>query len=218
MAGRFMSFSFRFASIRPLRSLCFVVVALAVTTLPVQAAKAPMSMQQLQSEADLIVEGEVTDLRVQPGPSRYESGFGNSDWLIDVTIDVDQISKGAHSDSQITARCFRIRSRRSSIEFLTPGGNDRIPEVGTAVRVYLERAEDRWHVLHPNGFESLSPQPLVEAPVIAALGSGYYTFGLPLEGWCMFLAVLLLASLFFWVRSLVRRHLHAGPDASLTAS
>ena len=65
-------------------------------------------------------------------------------WAIDLTLQVTNVEKGQFTGDKIVARCFRIKSRKSGWEYMTPSGNHPIPAVGTLVRAYLYECERRW--------------------------------------------------------------------------
>ena len=169
--------------------LLILLTSLAVTQ-SVNAGKAPLSPEGLQRGADLTVVGQVEKLRIETERSRVESGFGNYDWAIYVTIEVDAVEKGTLSEDTIEARCFRIKSRRSAHEYLTPSGNRPIPGVGTDVRAYLCGVPDSWNVVFPNGLASPDPTTeLVDASELRQLGTGGFTYLLPAEIWLVLVLV-----------------------------
>ena len=177
------------------------------------AEKAPLSVDQLTSHADAIVVATIEGIRIESEPSRVERGFGNSDWGIDLTLAVENVEKGEISDQTIVARCFRIRSRRSFMEYLTPSGHHPIPETRTLVRAYLEKEGNTWSVVLPNGITSASDVDddwpvgnFEDATEVRQLRSLAYTFLLPLEIWMLLIAVgipILLGSTLVvrWIRS-----------------
>ena len=175
---RFWAFPFLIA-------LCLVWAPSAV------AERAPLSQAELVEHAHLVVVGKIVDLGIKTERSHIERGFGNYDWAIDVTIEIDEIDRGRFEDSNtIVARCFRIKSRKTSTEYLTPSGNHPIPDVGTAVRAYLYMSDGLWRVIFPNGFQPLSNDAkLTDAPAVSQLSGGGYTFLLPIELWIVALVI-----------------------------
>lgn len=157
------------------------------------AAKAPLSEEELKKEATLIVAGTIQQLRVKTERSRIETGFGNYDWGVYLTVAVDSVEKGETELKQLEVRCFRIKSRKTRVEYLTPGGNFPIPGKGLKVKMYLVKDGDEFHVIHPNGIASLDGTKLEDAPVIAKLRSMPFTYFLSLEVWVM-LGLFLAAS------------------------
>jgi hypothetical protein len=155
------------------------------------AERAPLSESQLFDEAELIVVGEIVDHRITTERSHIERGFGNYDWAIYVTIKIDEIQKGQFDDSEtIVARCFRIKTRRSQVEYLTPSGNRPIPDIGTRVKAYLCSRDGSWRVIFPNGFQPiLGGDTLTDAEVVAQLNMGGFTFLLPIEIWIISLVI-----------------------------
>ena len=156
------------------------------------AEKAPLSPARLVEESDLVVLGQITDLKIRSERSHIEQGFGNYDWAIYVTIRITKVEKGGFDGSDtIIARCFRIKTRKSLTEYLTPSGNRPIPNAGTTVRAHLyrDRNSDLWRVVFPNGFAPVSDgTQLSDANAIRNLKSGRFTYLLPIEYWGVVLA------------------------------
>ena len=174
------------------------------------AEKAPLSPEALVDESDLVVVGEVVDLRIRSERSHIEQGFGNYDWAIYVTIEFTDVEKGVLEDSDtILARCFRIKTRKSLTEYLTPSGNRPIPGVGTTVRahLYADKDDGSWRVVFPNGLASTSGEArLSDADAVQKLSSGGFTFLLPIELWIVFLVIgIPIAIIFVLVIVFVRR-------------
>lgn len=152
------------------------------------AEKAPLSVGELQKRADAIIVAAIENVRVESEPSRFERALGNSDWGIYLTLRLETVEKGNVPDNQLEARCFRIKHRRSSTEYLTPSGHHPIPATGTRVRVYLEKEEGVWHVVLPNGIVCLegNAQDAIE---VARLRNRAYTYLLPIEIWVLLVIV-----------------------------
>jgi hypothetical protein len=100
---------------------------------------------------------------------------------------------------QLEARCFRVKSRKSILETLTPSGHHPIPGNGTRVRVYLEKENGSWSVVLPNGITSVEDAGgfpggnLQDATEVAQLRNRGYTYFLALEHWgCMFVLATLI--------------------------
>ena len=177
-----------------MRSSSLAIVALAAVTCstnPAQAEIAPRSLDQLE-ESELIVVGTIKQIRIESERSQIERGFGNYDWGIYVTLAIESVEKGQLADTEIEFRCFRIKSRRSAMEYFTPSGHRPIPGTGTRVRVYLYGEKPNWSPVLPNGItppdanddESVWPDGrLTDASEIRELGSLLYTYVLPLELW-----------------------------------
>jgi hypothetical protein len=177
------------------------------------AEKFPLSVDQLKSDADAIVVATIEGIRIESEPSRVERGFGNFDWGIYLTLAVKTVEKGEISDETIEARCFRIRSRRSFMEYVTPSGHHPIPETRTLVRTYLEKEGNTWSVMLPNGITSVSDVNddwpvgnFEDATEVRQLRSLAYTFLLPMEIWMLLIVVgipILLGSTLVvrWIRS-----------------
>jgi hypothetical protein len=182
---------------RSVRLLVASLLLVKVSTL--SAAVAPRTIDQLR-QADLIVVGVIEKVTVESERSRVEQGFGNYDWGIYLTLNVEKVQKGDYSESEIEVRCFRIKSRRSAAEYLSVFGHDPVPGVGAKVRVYLDRIASDWEVVVPNGItphdadtdEAVwSAGSLGEATEVVGLSGLMYTFLLPLEVWGLLFFVFL---------------------------
>lgn len=163
------------------------------------AAVPPRDIDQLR-QAELIVVGVIDKVVVEPERSRVERGFGNYDWGIYLTVGVERVEKGELSQPEIEVRCFRVKSRRSAIEYLSVSGHDPIPGAGTKVRIYLNRSGNSWSVIIPNGITSHNADTsqavwpdgrLGQADEVAGLSGLIYTYLLPLELWGLVFFVLL---------------------------
>jgi hypothetical protein len=162
----------------------FGMVWLCALTATLRAERAPLTPDRLEQGSDLIISGQVLSLKVGTERSHVESGFGNYDWAIDLNIRVQSIEKGRldRSDS-IVVRCFRIKSRKSAWECLTPSGNHPIPDVGAKVRAHLYRRGGVWRVVFPNGLTALpGEERLLDGDAVEALRSRF-TYWLPFELW-----------------------------------
>lgn len=179
----------------------FALFCLSSTTF---AEKAPLSAEALQDEAQAIVVATIEQIRIESEASTFEQGFGNSDWGIYLTLSVESVEKGQVHNTTLEARCFRIKTRRSLQEYLTPSGHHPIPGIGTRVRAYLERRDGSWDVVLPNGIAvhgDESAKILPDAKEVTQLRSLAYTFVLPLEGWLLVAFVGLLVLTFIgWQR------------------
>lgn len=171
--------------------LAMLMLAAAGSALEAKAEKAPQALSDLR-QSDLIVVGTIKEIRVETERSQIERAFGNYDWGIYITLDIDEVEKGQLEVAEIEFRCFRIKSRRSETEYLTPSGHRPIPGIGTSVRVYLNGEKPNWEAALPNGITSSdanddesvwSSDHLTDATEIRELRSRLYTFVLPLEVW-----------------------------------
>lgn len=173
------------------------------------AEKAPLSAEALASKAEAIVVATIKNIRIQSEPSTLEPGFGNSDWGIYLALNVESVEKGQVTDENLEARCFRVKTRRSAREYLSPSGHQSIPEIGTRVRVYLEERDGSWHIVLPNGIAAdrdgqQSSEALADAKEVTRLRSIAYTFILPVEVW-IFIGFIGLAVLAFFGWRLKRK-------------
>ncbi len=185
-------------------SLLSLYVALLLNSV-VFAEKFPLTVDDLQSQADAIVVAIIEHIHIESEPSRFERAFGNSDWGIYLTLRSENIEKGNVSDEQLEARCFRIRSRRSLLGFVTPSGHHPIPGTGTRVRVYLEKENGSWSVVLPNGITSVENATelpggnLQDATEVTQLRSRAFTYFLPMEIWILVgIPILVVTLLFRW--------------------
>ncbi len=175
------------------------------------ADKAPLSEDALRREAQAIVVGTIDSIRIETEEAAFERGLGNSDWGIYLTLRVESVEDGDVEPETLEARCFRIKSRRSMQEYLSPSGHHPIPDVGTRVRVYLAPRDGSWDVVLPNGIAAAggdrqSAELLPDAAAVTQLRSLAYTFVLPLEAWLSTaVAGLLMVALMVWLRRRRRR-------------
>ena len=175
------------------------IIALLLTPV-VFAEKFPLSLDELQTEADAIVMAHIEHIRIESESSRFERAFGNADWGIYLTLRVETVEKGKLSETQLEARCFRIKYRTSCMRYLTPSGHYPIPGTGTRVRAFLEMESGSWNVVLPNGlippdaneysahwssYTNRSGPNCPDAAEITALRSRGYTYVLPLEIWVL---------------------------------
>ena len=172
------------------------------------ADKAPLAAEDLRTEADVVVVASIDKIRISTEPSRFE-GAGNWDWGIYLRLRVESVEKGSFEGETLEAKCFRIKSRRSAYEYLTPAGHYPIPETGTRVKAFLETAGSAWDVILPNGLTPISAdgqdssEALPEAEQVTELRSLMYTYLLPIEGWLLVIVIgipLVLCVRWFWRR------------------
>jgi hypothetical protein len=191
------------------------MVWLCALTASLHAERAPLTPARLVQESDLVLIGQVLALRVGAERSHVETGFGNYDWAIDVTLKIHSIEKGQFDECDtIVARCFRIKSRKSMVEYISVSGNHPIPDVGSKVRAHLYRRAGVWRVVFPNGFTPVSDQSsLADAAAIGALRSRTYTFWLPVESWsCIAVVAAFLLLILAFIRRRRRPRGHATCD------
>ncbi len=170
--------------------ICFLLslfVATMLNSLAV-AARIPLSVEKLQKQADVVVVATVERIRIKSEPSRFEPAFGNADWGVYLTLRVETVESGNLADNQLEARCFRIRYRRSNLEYYTASGHRPIPAKGTRVRAYLQGEDRLWHVVLPNGIVPLDDNA-PDAPEVTQLRGRAYTYILPLELWVLLIVI-----------------------------
>lgn len=113
------------------------------------AALAPLSPDELEQRAELVITGEVLASRVlvhrRPGVSTY---------LVRLGARIDSVEKGETGESAktIEIRCRALRSTRLAGRT----GHDDIPADGARFRMWLRKNGDgHWEPLEPNGIEPL---------------------------------------------------------------
>jgi len=190
--------------VRQLRVVGLVMVWLCALAGTLYAERFPLSPAGLARESELILVGRILALTVGVERSHIETGFGNYDWAIDLTLRIQRIEKGQYDQSDtIVVRCFRIKSRKSVVEYLTVSGNHPIPGAGEEVRAHLYRRGGVWRVVFPNGVGPVTGQaPLADASAVPVRGGGTYTYWLPLELW---ICIAGAGMIFIVIRSLIRR-------------
>lgn len=194
---------------RPVRIAGFGLAWLCAFAALLHAERAPLPPARLVEESDLVLRGQILSLNIGTERSHVESGFGNYDWAIDLTLRIQSVEKGGFDESDtIVVRCFRIKTRKSVTATISVSGNHPIPEVGAEVRAHLYRQGDLWRVVFPNGLAPLQGHtPLADATEIRALNPFAYTYWLPIEGWASIAVVGTAALLGLWlVRRLRRPH------------
>ena len=157
------------------RNCLFVAFSCCVLFSTALAERGPRPPMMLIDESDLVIVGKIIDLNITSERSHIEQGFGNYDWAIDLTIRVIDIEKGRFdATDRIVARCFRIKSRNSLMEYLSPSGNRPIPDVGAIVRAHLYRDANVWRVVIPNGLASTQDKAkLTDAYAVQQLGNNW---------------------------------------------
>ena len=177
------------------------VCALAAT---LRAERAPLRPATLAQESDLVLTGQILAHEIGTERSHVETGFGNYDWAIDLTLRIKSIEKGNFDQSDtIVVRCFRVKTRKSITETFSVSGNHPIPAVGAEVRAHLYRRGELWRVVFPNGLAPVPDHaPLADAAAIRALSSRAYTWWLPVEGW---ICIAILGTALLLIRRLIRR-------------
>ncbi len=175
-----------------MRSISAILMLAAIcTALEAKAEIAPRTLSDLR-QSDLIVVGTIREIRVETERSQIDHAFGNYDWGIYITLGIEEVEKGQLQDTEIEFRCFRVKSRRSETEYLTPSGHRPIPGTGERVRVYLNGKKPNWVAVLPNGITSPNANDdesvwsgghLSDATEVLELRSLLFTFVLPLEVW-----------------------------------
>jgi hypothetical protein len=194
----------------PLRIARFAMAWACALAATVHAERMPLRPDRLVEESDLIVTGRILARKIGTERSHLESGFGNYDWAIDLTLKIQEVEKGQLDQSDtIVVRCFRFKTRKSKYEMFCPSGNRPIPDVGADVRAHLYRRGDFWRVVFPNGLTPVADHmPLADAAAIRALSSRAYTYWLPLEGW---ICIAVLGTVLLLSLRLIRRFRRRSP-------
>ncbi|MGI9442804.1 MAG: hypothetical protein ACR2N1_10075 [Rubripirellula sp.] len=175
------------------------------------AQKAPLSPEKLRSAADAIVVGSITNLQSRSEPSRLETGFGNFDWLVTLTVNVSDIEVGDVPANTIDILCIRTGSRKSLTEQVGLTGHSPIPDIGTTARFYLTYTDDAWQVLMPNGIMpvgttgEVATSDIPEAKQVTELSAGF-TYVLPIELWGVLAVASVFATFVYLKRKRSKRH------------
>ena len=135
---------------------CLVGGVVALGTLDVQAAKAPMSQDALEKESNLIVTGEVVSMTSKVQRSKYERSFGiHRDRVYTIKLKVTSISKGTgvKRKQEIVVEAWKPSIRFPALPGLQ--GHVPLPGKGDTVKMYLLRDEQSkmCKPLLPNGID-----------------------------------------------------------------
>lgn len=86
-----------------------LVTALAIFPNAALAMRFPRDPKDLFAEADVVIVGRITGIRIQAERSQIRSGFGNYDWGVNCSLLVTGIDKGTgvNESSEIVVRCHR---------------------------------------------------------------------------------------------------------------
>ncbi len=157
---------------------------------PAFAALPPLSPEELEDRAVLVITGEVLASRVlvhrKPSSSIY---------LVRLSVLVGSVEKGDDIIGGITTldvRCWRMRKTK----LVGPWGHSDIPADGSRFRMWLRQNEDgQWEPLEPNGIELLDSSPPITFAAVEdlELGKGFLFGGIA--------GILALVGL-FWFRVL----------------
>jgi hypothetical protein len=158
-------------------TLCLLVTPMA------RGDKAPLSRQELEQAADLIVVGRVDHLSINTVPARFEPGHGNTDRVIDLRIRIEVVEKGTWTSDHIQVRSFRAKSRVGLRSAMSPSGHWPIPDYGTQVRAYVCKSAEGWEAVLPNGFSSPDAGVKLLNSQQFAFSDNKYAYFLPIEAW-----------------------------------
>jgi hypothetical protein len=114
------------------------------------AALPPLSPEELEQGATLIISGSVSNIDVTT------SGLGRSvDWVIKLQAKVDAVSKGdVQAGDTISIQCWRLKSRPAG--WAGPSGHHSIPAEGSQFEMWLRQGDEgEWIPLQPNGIRLL---------------------------------------------------------------
>ena len=133
-------------------------VALMSGGVDVEAAKAPMSQEQLDKQSQLIVTGNVISMTSKVQRSKHERGFGiHRDRVYTIQLKVASVLKGTgvKKGDQIVVEAWRPTTRIPAL----PGLQGHVPlsDKGDMVKMYLlkNKQTKRHEPLLPNGIEVL---------------------------------------------------------------
>ncbi len=131
-------------------------VSLVSGSVDVEAAKAPLSQEQLAKQSQLIVTGNVIAVTSTVQPSKYEQGFGiHRDRVYTIKLKVASVSKGTgvKQGDEIVVEAWRPTIRIPP----HPGLQGHVPlsGKGDTVKMYLlkNKQTKRHEPLLPNGIE-----------------------------------------------------------------
>jgi hypothetical protein len=129
---------------------------LAIATADLQAAKAPLSKEQLEKEALHIVSGTVTAVTSKVQKSKHERAFGiHRDRVYTIKLKVTSVSKGTgvKEEQEIVVEAWQPSTRIPPLPGLQ--GHNPVPGKGDTVKMYLlkEKQTKRYEPLLPNGID-----------------------------------------------------------------
>ena len=131
-------------------------VALMSGGVDVEAAKAPMSQEQLEKQSQLIVTGNVVSMTSKVQQSKHERAFGiHRDRVYTIKLKVVSVSKGTgvNKGEEIVIEAWRPATRIPPL----PGLQGHVPlaSKGDTVKMYLlkNKQTKRHEPLLPNGIE-----------------------------------------------------------------
>lgn len=140
--------------------VCGIVFGLLKTS---EAAKAPMSLAELDQKAELIVRGQVISVDSRTQKSQIETGIGIfRDRVFTLKVKVGEIKKGQGitEGETIEVRAWKPHVRVPSLPGLQ--GHESIPAPGEEAEFFLKAAKDGgYEPLLPNGI-ALSKEPARE--------------------------------------------------------
>mgnify|MGYP001152351730 FL=1 len=191
------------------RSFCLLVlvpVVILIVAPIASAALPPLSPEERDEQATLIVTGRVVASRTMTLRKPTETVT-----FVRLAAEIESIAKGADALPALAAapatpakRILEIRCRRIERETPGPHGHDEIPAEGSRFTMWLRQnpASDppQWEPLEPNGIELLDNSPAMTFPVTSSPPSprDYLVGGL--IGIAGFLALVV----FLWRRRAIR--------------
>lgn len=162
---------------------------------PLFAALPPLTPEEREVRATLIITGEVVGSRLMTLRKPASTVT-----FVRLAATVESVEKG--EDSVPKNRILDIRCRRIGLEDADePQGHRDIPAEGSRFKMWLRKNPDspddpQWEPLEPNGIELLNGAPAMAFPEAAAPRSmHYYTIG-GLVGLATFIAL----AIFLWRR------------------
>lgn len=125
------------------------LLLLLLLIVPVWAAIAPLSPEDLQATADVIVVGQVE--KIERRVVDLDCGK-NSVYELDVLV--RKVEKGKVTGDYLLATCWQPDERPEG--WAGHQGQNDIPSQGSEIRLFLRDAgEGAFEILEPNGWESL---------------------------------------------------------------
>ena len=129
---------------------------LALATPELQAAKAPLTKEQLKKEARHIVSGTVFAISSKTERSKHERAFGiHRDRIYTIKLKVTTVLKGAglKQTQEITIEAWQPSTRIPPLPGLQ--GHQPVPAKGDTVTMYLlkQKTRNEYEPLIPNGID-----------------------------------------------------------------
>ena len=138
------------------KQILFALVALLLALPSAQAAKVPMSQEELEKESSHIVSGKVISVTAKVQKSKVERALGlHRDKVYTIKLKVASVSKGTgvKVGQEILIGAWQPSTRIPPVPGLQ--GHEPIPKKGDTVKMYLlkNKKAKAYEPLLPNGIE-----------------------------------------------------------------